>query len=277
MEEMRIIDSHSHIGKGFIDTPATIEEYEVVRKHFSITTSLLMPQPIMDSKIERSTELFMKINEDVSKQISGCAIKDSIHFIPIFSPVYMSPKELEELIEIYQPKALKVHYKNDDSHPWLISEGHIKVLLKHDIPLIVHTDYSPNRGNYKDDLKNMNSGLEWYQFLTWKGLRGYLTHGARLNREVLDKVNKADNIVIGMGPDMMLQDYAVSGLEQRNYLETLYNQVDPSKLVFDLDYNWNLNKNNELEYGSIDRLGEFYKEDELRLILGKNSERFFKI
>ena len=50
MEHRRlIIDSHSHIGVGFNNRIATIEEYQIIKDKLNITISLLMPQPILNN------------------------------------------------------------------------------------------------------------------------------------------------------------------------------------------------------------------------------------
>lgn len=272
-----IVDSHSHLGLGFDSKVATIDDYKRLKKILGITISLLMPQPILDLNQTRSELLFDQINKKVDEEIKKTN-DDSYKFVPTVSPVYTSPKKLEEYIQLYKPLAFKIHMRADNSNPSLISNDWIKILKKYNIPLIVHTDYSKDSKTKKDILKNLNSSLNWMLFFQKNDIKGYLTHGARLNKEVFEKINKTDNILIGMGPDLLLQKYSSSALEQQgDYLKILYDNVNPDKLAFDIDFNWNLDNDGNLDSNSIKRLENYWTEDQLAKILCKNSKKLFNI
>jgi len=272
-----IIDSHSHLGLGLNKKIATIDDYKRIRNNLGITYSLLMPQPIFDDEIPKSEQLFDQINNNIYEEI----IKnkdDSISFVPMVSSIYTSPNKLEKYIEMYNPLALKIHMKSDNSNPDLISLAWIRIIKKYDLPIIVHTDYSKNNNSNLEKLKNLNSSLNWMLFFEKYDIKGYLTHGARLNKYVLENINKSNNILIGIGPDLLLKNYSPKCLEQRGeYLKILYDNVDPSKLVFDIDFNWNIDLNGSIDLNSITRLEKYWNDEQLRKILCENSKNFFNI
>lgn len=274
MEHRRlIIDSHSHIGVGFNNRIATIEEYQIIKDKLNITISLLMPQPILNN-LPRNQSTIDNLNAEVYKNISSTT---NNLFIPMISPIYTSSYDLERYIEIYQPVALKIHLKNDSSYPEIIPIKLTETIKKHNIPLIVHTDYSKTSLNEKETLKNLNSALKWLNYFKKNSIKGYLTHGARLSPEVLESINFEEEIVIGIGPDILLGLYQESLEQKGDFLKILYNYVNPKRLLFDLDYNWNLDSNNNLELGSIKRIETLWNQEEQELILGKNSSEFFDI
>lgn len=275
--EKIIIDSHSHLGVGFKGRIATPDEYMIVKEKYNISLSLLMPQPILNRE-KRNILLFDDINMNTYNIICNSPLKDSSFFIPMISPIYMDASHIERYIELYHPVAFKIHYKSDFSFPEIICNDIIKLLKKYDIPLIVHTDYSPQNNDLKGKNKNLNSSLKWFRFFIKNNIKGYLTHGARLNKEVMREINKCDNVVIGVGPDLLLQNYSESDLEiNTEYLKCLHDNVNPKNLLFDVDYNWNLTSENDFDYDSLYRINMLWNSDEANLILGDNSKKFFKI
>lgn len=272
-----IIDSHSHLGLGMDDKLATIDDYKRLRSALGITFSLLMPQPILDKTIPRSELLFDEINNNIYAEIEKNN-DNSFSFVPMVSPIYTSAKKLEEYIELYNPLALKIHMKSDNSNPDLISNDWIRIIKKYDLPLIVHTDYSKGNKSNKEILKNLNSSLKWMVFFQRNDIKGYLTHGARLNRFVLDNINKSSNILIGIGPDLLLENYSFKCVESKGkYLKTLYDNVDPNKLAFDIDFNWNIGLDGSLDSKSIERLEKYWNSEQLKKILYENSKKLFDI
>ena len=273
--QTKIIDAHSHIGLGYNNEYSNIEEYKMVREALGIEFSFLMPQPIFTNN--KNQEELDRLNNNVFKIINESDIKNKLFFIPMVSPIYTKPYILETYIEIYQPIALKIHFKNDYSSPELITEEWISIIKKYNIPLIVHTDYSKSNNNEKDKLKNLNSALKWFQFFNRTGIKGYLTHGARLNQYVLENINMTDNIKIGLGPDLLLSSQPHT-TEQMNYLKILHDYVDPTKLIYDVDYNWNRNKDTGLiDLGSVKRIEDMWDTKEQEQILRTNSIEFFGI
>ena len=259
-----IIDSHSHIGVGYEGRIAYPEEYEMIKKKNNIDISLLMPQPLLNKDDFRCFEMIDKANKETFEIINNSALRDSSYFVPMISPIYMGPNELENYI--------------DFSYPEAISCDIIRIIKKYDIPLIVHTDYAVDDSSLKNRMKNLNSAIKWFDFFLKNEIKGYLTHGARLNNEVLRRINNYDNIVIGVGPDLLLQQYSETGLEDNTeYLRCLYDYVDPRRLLFDVDYNWNIDGNGNLDFDSIDRIKKYWSEEDSQLILGENSREFFKI
>lgn len=271
-----IIDSHSHIGIGFNHSVATLEEYKKIQDLLNIDLSLLMPQPILYEKT-KNQELLDKINSSLYQEISLSSINEKVFFIPMVSPIYTPSYVLEKYIEHYQPIAFKIHLKNDSSHPDIIPESFTKTIKRKGIPLIVHTDYSKTTDSEKDRLKNLNSALSWFNYFKKNEIKGYLTHGARLSPYVLEQVNFEEGIGIGIGPDILLSQFPSSLEQSSDFLTTLYNYVNPERLFFDIDYNWNLDQSNNLEINSITRIKSLWNVQEQNMILGENSNEFFGI
>ena len=270
---MGIIDSHSHLGMGWSEL-CTAKEYKELMEKLGITYALIMPQPIFDERALKSVDIFHEKNKEVYEEIEK-ELNGKVSFVPMISPVNMSKKEITEYIELYKPIAFKVHYRSDFSYPEMIRKDIINVLKEYDIPLIVHTDFS-KENDIKSQLKNLNTSYKWFEFFRNNELKGYLTHGARLNKQVIEEINKEKNVVIGIGPDLFLSEHNSQLEQQVDYLKYLSEYVDPELLLFDIDYNWNRNKDNSMDFLSVQRVKDVWKEDSNK-VLEKNSKRFFKI
>ncbi len=241
---MRIIDSHSHIGKEYYNKrePITLDKYFInIAVPLNITDALIMPMPspVSEAGMFLSNEsgyvLRWKFNDMMQKQyISQCnpiiqrnfvnpyrevndyyySVVQSNHnshikfyFVPLLNPILDTDEYWEELIEKYKPKALKIHTVGSCSTPNDISESKVAILQHYKIPLIIHTDC-------KDKLIPSPWGLQdiiraanpdiWAAFLHDNRLYGVLNHGARLSSGALNYALTSKYIYIGLGPDQYL-------------------------------------------------------------------------
>ncbi len=307
---MEIIDAHSHIGSDLYFGKGKLEEYIQFCKKIGITESLLMPQPncfyvINGKKIPCVSWTFdgnkMIYNTYDGKNINPykylnyyyyCELKKiknhKSHFIPLIHPVLDRIEYIEELITKIRPKALKIHGMGSGVSPEDISEELIVLLKKYNIPLIVHCEYDSRKSNNyeigKKILKTKNSAFNWANLFVNKGLKGVLTHGAGIDRRVLQLLrnNKGKNIMIGIGPDLFISylRYKFDNYEsQEEYLELIKRYVPIDKIVFDVDYDWNIvptDNNGRIDEEVVRRIKKVWSSEvEQNKIFYDNSRKFF--
>lgn len=177
--------------------------------------------------------------------------------------------------------AFKLHGTAGCFVPTDIHQDIISAIKYSDLPLIVHTDYDRNPPAYKREFILGNMPMHWIKFAQRHGFRIYLTHGARLDTDVLEEINGSERFLIGTGPAMRMAEQSHKLKSQVNrtedYLVWLVNQIKEDNLAFDFDYPWNI-EDGVLDWNDLERLKKIIK-DELLLdkVLDKNARRFFKI
>ena len=96
------------------------------------------------------------------------------------------------------------------------------------------------------------------------------------------KENKNDKLMIGIGPDLDIsRDYFKVDVDKEKYnkigyLKLLKKKVLASKILFDVDFNWNVD-NNKLDYSQIERMSQIWSESELDSILYDNAFKYYKL
>lgn len=211
-----------------------------------------------------------------------------LEFVPIIHPKFDTIQYLDKLVGDMNPIAFKIHGIGAGISTEDMSEGIIRFLQEKRIPLILHTDYDNlESGNKKERmiLRNKNKASNWARFLKTNNLKGVLNHGAVLDKEAIDIVNESDNIILAIGPDLdmnafpnrLMVDRKI--LEQFGYLEILRRWVRPDKLLFDVDYNWNMDRNTrELDYGCVERVNNTWLNlEDRKRIFSENALNFFNI
>ena len=305
---MDIIDSHSHIGYDWCWGKSDIEGYEKVSRIEGITTALLMPAPgQIDFKTGKriilyeydkngftySSELTDKlpntriINKQIHDIIKSYNGDLNIKFIPLIHPLLDNSEYLYELIELYNPVAFKIHGVATRVIPSLITKEFITHLKIIGIPIIVHTDYLNNCNSIFDSIRNENSGYNWCKFFVNNDLRGYITHGSRLDPQAFEMINKNENLVIGCGPDSLMKNNRnrlfndlINDLNDINILKILKENLNIDKILFDIDYSWNVknSQSKEIDYDGVNRVKDiFSNKHEYEKVLSLNAKRFFKI
>ena len=304
----RIVDAHSHIGNDrFFRFQGNILEYVEECKKIGITDSLLMstPCPVIFSNGKKIVPLIWEyngqsfnyyqevINEKkmpaqenpyyLTNMILQSSIKQvddeniRLYFVPLVHPIYDTQEYLEMLFKD-KPIAIKMHGISAAFSPYDISNEFWNLLRKYDIPIIVHTDYDNTEGDTAlAKLRNMNCPLDWIKVLSNQGVRALLTHGVRLCEESCRIVNQSNDFIVGIGPDSLIASEKERLYKEGDYLKTLISMIDTEKLVFDIDYPWNVS-NNHLDFNSINRIKEQgLSDNDLDKILYQNAIKFFEI
>ncbi len=298
---MEIIDCHSHIGNDWIWGESNIEKYILLAKELGISKSLLMPSPgQVDYKTLKNRLLCYKYEKDkfeywsqVSKEcLSSRFINDktfdiistykdehNIYFVPFIHPILDTPEYLYELKEKYNPVAFKIHGVASGITPEIFNQDFINALKKINIPIIVHTDYS----NDTNSIQYKNSAYLWARFFIENDLKGYLAHAARFDTKAWDLVNRNDNLVIGLGPDLLIYQRKNSFkdgniLPDVGTLKLLHDNLDINKIMFDVDFSWNVvDETKKMDFDMIDRVTREFGEKDSEKVLSLNPKNFFNI
>ena len=220
---------------------------------------------------------FIKVNYDLYNLINNKTSNDlKLLFIPAIHPVLDDAYELEKLIEVTDPVALKIHGIGSGVGPDDVSKEIINIIKKYNLPLILHTDR--DNGNTKDEtmvyVRNINDSKKWAEFLIKNEIFGTLNHGASLNKETFDLANKSEFIKIALGPDLVscLDNNRLEkncNKDYKIYLKELRDNLNSKKIIFDTDYNWNTLIGDD--YDSTNRVKEiFINKEEQDNIFYKN-------
>lgn len=307
-----IIDGHSHIGKDYYFGGNDLGNYDEYCKQNKIDIGLLMPMPwpVLESDENELCSLIWEYNKFMNyykitcdkkqiidknpyeninfyyyNQILNTKTNTIIHFVPLIHGVLDDSYYVENLIKTMNPIAVKFHgfasgFFCDD-----VKSDIIDILRFYEMPIILHTSvYNYNYGYGADTkyFRNKCSPSSWLSFLEKNNLKGVLNHGACLDEEVINKVNKNDNIMIGIGPDLdiSLDYYKVLTKKDtflnKGYLNLLKEKADINKLVFDVDYNWNVNELGKIDNDFYDRISRVFKDSEMDKIFYDNALSFYK-
>ena len=302
-----IIDAHSHIGIDYKYGTSKLDEYVEFCKKNGITKANVMPQPnpayVINGKIvpcmtwqykdgKITYETYDNTNKNPYKSINyyyyqQCKnVKEmNINFIPLIHPILDELQYVEELIKKIKPIAIKLHGIGSGIAPKDIPQEFIELLKKYNLPVITHvecdtrenTDYSEG----KKYIKKVNNALDWTKFISNNGLRGMLTHGLALDKNAIKIIKNDKNIIIGLGPDLLIssQPYRINRKNyEGEYLELLKQNIPIEQLVFDVDYNWNINPHtNQIDNEAVKRVKKVWKDKkEQERIFCKNILEFYK-
>ncbi len=190
-----------------------------------------------------------------------------------------------------QVVALKIQGLATHSYPQLLSPELIEIFRKYSKPLIIHTDYlndfsNPNISEHLRKIMCLNDPLGWAQWTIQNNLRVYLAHGIRLDKDCARLVNTYEGLVVGIGPDLMIQQepWRLKS-KTKDYISFLLDLINHEKILFSTDFAWNFKDplNEEiLDWTTIERLKrhlstELNGSNSLENILYQNAERFFRL
>lgn len=303
MKKELIVDCHSHIGKDYFWRESNIDEYLKIMKSQNIDLALLMPVPgqvIPNMKDKRyfiwsedksmkityhsdySKEIinpYAKVNEYIYEIISSRNSQKNLEFVPLIHPLLDTPEYIVCLCEQYKPVALKIHGVACGIGPNDIPRNIIKVLKKINLPIIVHTDYCENPQTSIDYMRLKNNPYDWAMFFIKNDLKGYLTHGCRNDLNTLSLVNKHENLVIGIGPVLKISNETFRWVNKidKPYLDIIKDELSIDKIMFDIDYSWNIDSDKNIDFHPVDELSEYFNEEEKCKILSRNPKRFFNL
>ena len=312
-----IIDTHSHIGRDFYFGESKIEDYDNFCVKNNIDVGFLMPMPwpvyskngvdicyllwehynyekinyykfyLKNNKKETIIyNPYEEINKFYYEKLQKYNSKTKVKFIPLVHGKLDNPYYLENMIRKTKPVAIKFHGFSGGFFADDINGNIVDIIKFYDIPIIIHTSVYKYNDGYGVDTKyfrNKCSPKNWYNFLKSNNLKGVLNHGACLDEEIIKKVNSNKNIMIGIGPDYDIASDPYKVLTEKKlyldvgYLNLLKNMIDPEKLLFDVDYNWNFGNDNELDNDSIKRIRKTWNYLDSENILGKNAKAFYRL
>ena len=100
-------------------------------------------------------------------------------------------------------------------------------------------------------------------------------------------INKNENLVIGCGPDSLMKNNRnrlvndlINDLNNINILKILKENINIDKILFDVDYSWNVknSQSKEMDYDGVKRIKDtFSDKSQYEKVLSLNAKRFFKI
>ena len=218
---------------------------------------------------------FAESNERLEKQVKKMSNQDlRLHFIPHVHPLLDSQNHLESVLE-KKPLAAKIKGSSWGIDPKDIPASFFNTIKKYDVPLLVHTDYSAGPKNGSHVVIGANDPLVWIDILEKYDVRASLAHGLRLCEESWERVRNAGNqFIVGFGPKLNTTGYRVKK-RGGDYVSDLIEMADLTKLTYDIDFAWNGDYNDGLDWvldeeivGKIpdNKLSDFYKG---------NAERFY--
>ena len=308
-----IIDSHSHFGRDFYCGKISIEEYISCCNKIGVTTGFLMPSPwpiytkdckeitsliwehqnyvnkryfrLEDgtNKIEIFKNPYYEVNYSYNDFLKNVDSSVNLMFVPLMHGVLDNAEYFEKMLDDINPPAVKIHNFGSGFSIDKINMDLVDIIRSKNIPLIIHTsvyNYDYGYGASTRYFRNECHPYLWAKFLVENNIRGVLNHGACLNKEAINLVNSSDNLMIGIGPDLDIsRDFFKVDIEKdvylsNNYLCLLKNISSANKLLFDIDFNWNLD-GEKYDVQQINRLIEIWNTDEIEKILCKNALQFF--
>lgn len=310
MEKKRIIDCHSHFGKDvFYPIEGNIEEYVNKAKRLGITDCFAISVPCPYLEIDGTvvkpaifklnsqnqivghvciTENQSKISEDLLQEGVDPYYKSNLmllsqirkvqdfkfHFVPLLHPYFYNKENMVKYVKS-GAVAFKIHGFSSGIHPEQIKSDFFKTLEKLNIPIIVHTDPSHNKG-----FAGNNATMNWIKAIKGFDIKVFFAHAGRLNKEFIKEVNKDSRYVVGMAPDALISsDKNRLDIQVDNYINAFFESFDENKIVFDIDYPWNIKtwESKDLEWEFLDRISRCCKEQQLKKYLELNAESFFEL
>jgi len=220
------------------------------------------------------------------RKLNNSQKKIHFYFCPKLHPALDTEEEVSKYAMLEEVIAFKIQGIASYTSPKDIPKWLVMLLKDAKKPLIIHTDYRrKEKGDGLDDIIRKNIASEWVKWLLENNLKACLAHGLRLDPEAIKLVNESDLFLVGLGPDLMLNQEK-NGLVVQNvdYLKYLLRNVDIKKISFNYDYRWNVTKRgkwNDLDWDSPKRVIETANmleiEDYLDDIFFNNAVRFFEV
>lgn len=180
------------------------------------------------------------------RKINTTNEKIKFYFAPKFHPHLDNKSGIQEFLYSPETIAVKIQGVSSFSSPFDIPKWLVDLLKEKNIPLMVHTGFylkknvlDTNRNPFLDYITNLNNSLNWAVFCLENNIQIYLAHGLRLSAQAAKIVNDCSNILVGIGPDYMLNKEQEALHLEKDYLDTLFDMINPKKLAFNTDFAWN--------------------------------------
>jgi|SRR3989344_474128 len=215
------------------------------------------------------------------------------YFLPKVHPFLDTKEELERLLNEEETVGIKINGLATHTSPKDMPEWIVKIANEYDVVIFVHTDFlNPNLEDNRtpDYLKHIIHSncpigwLKWAQQYSPKKI--YFAHLARMDDNVAREIYNLENISIGIGPDIMLQDEPIRLKNStNNILNDALKIFNFKQLMYSTDFAWNVF--DRREWGNFDwethqrlkkeALALNLSEYQLYRILGQNAIDFFQL
>lgn len=299
-KDTEIIDAHSHFGKdGFWPKEGDVKEYlkRVREQKIGATFAMPVPCPVLEKdgkriilsyykkegkalnhyRVEEDKNTIIRIPNligvnpyqeanDAIYQMTKERKDHHFDYVPLIHPKYYSEEDIKKQIE-RGAKVFKLHGVACGITPEEIDPEFFHLLEKYHVKLILHTDY-----HKEDNLLSRNSAKRWLDVLQNYEIKVYLAHAVRLDKDSIHTVNKDYRYIVGLGPDQLLGIKGQNNVDPTDYLAYCFDQFDENKIVFDIDYPWNLRSLEDLrfDWDSSRRVMEKLPKDAQQKVLKKN-------
>lgn len=305
MDNIKIIDGHSHIGiDKYWKNEGILEEYIKNIEKSNIEESFLMSVPCPVIRNESGFLVVLSTNKIVNNEIKhfrieekngekkyipvckGCnpykeankliykeslkSDKVKINYVPLIHPYYYSVEDFKEQIE-KGAKMFKIHGIASGVIPEKISKHFFEIIELLQIPLIIHTDLSDS-----DNIFSWNSAEHWLKVLEPYSIKAYFAHAVRLSKDAVEIVNNDDRYLVGLGPTRLMSSKEYNSKHITNYIDYCLDCFDLNKMVFDIDYPWNIKSPNnyDFDWTSLDYIKNKLNKNQKEKILSKNLINF---
>lgn len=259
----------------------------------------LLINPATGENEEESTppSPYLTINRSVQEEVRKLNSEGvwNCYFAPKVHPKLDKPSDLECFVDDPNFKALKAqtlatYCTTEDMPQWLVDFSR-----RYDKPIIVHTDYmdedaTPESTGINEPLLEImrkNHANRWAKWSLSSGVRLVLAHGARLDKDTIERVNESQNLIINIGPDSLLNaEGSRLATKTDDYLNDLLRLTRLDKLIFSTDYAWNVRERTDwstLDWDTPKRIEEkmrtlgVYDPKRFEAIMRDNAMRFFGI
>ena len=322
---IKIFDSQMSLGKNVFGPDSNIEDYLDNAYNMGVVKTIMIPTgthelELPDGNIERSCIWFNEsgkilfkrllldnfgtlLDEQTNpvnpyllmnkfcyeslKKINKKQKKIRFYFCPKIHPILDKEEEVVNYFSLKEVIAFKIQGISSYTSPKDVPNWLIDFIKTSNKPLMIHTDYRvKEKKDGLDKIIRDNRASEWAKWAVHNNLRTYLAHGLCLDPLAIDIVNNSDLFMVGLGPDLMLNQEKNSLAPQNiDYLTYLFDNIHHEKICFNYDYRWNVSKRGNwsaLDWESPNRIincaKKFrYSETFLRNILFYNGINFFNI
>lgn len=203
-------------------------------------------------------------------------------------PFLDDPACLEGLLED-ELVCLKIHGIASHSSPDTFPARFNEFLRHHNLPVLVHTDWyageigedmSPH-ARALHELYRKNSPIAYIHWAMKNRLKVCINHGARLHQESIHIINNEPDLMMGYGPDSLLDaEQDRLAVPTNDYAASLFEHASPEKVMFSTDYRWNANGRNQwndLRWDSIERIRRALDTKGQQKVLAENAVSFYKM
>lgn len=214
-------------------------------------------------------------------------------FIPIVHPVLDTSEDLENFLSEKETVAIKIHGLSTHTTSNDIPEWIVTLANKYNKVVYIHTDFlNPSYEQSKNptalvkiiEKNTPKSWLDWS--MSKKVQKLHLSHLVRMDYDTMHAINALDNVVVGTGPDLMLQNepHRLKNPTDDIFFDALRHLSD-KRIVFSSDYAYNVKSRNhwsESDWQSITRLVDAAQllkltDEAIESMLGLNAIKFFEL